>query len=314
MAVKRPRAGVHYPRDFDEFLTLFTSEEDCIASLERVRWGQGFHCPYCFTLNSYWRMGDGRRRCNACRKETTVTAGTIFQGTRKELRWWFFAIWEVVNQKHGVSALGLQRTLGFKSQQTTWAWLHKIRRAMVVPDRAPLRGDVEVDETYFGGRKLGAGVGGRGAPGKTMVVVAVEDHGKGAGRCRMKRIKHADKPTLHTFIRENVEKGSTIITDGWMHYDGISKYGYTHDKRTISGSGKKAHELLPHVHQVIGLSKRWLAGTHQGSWKPKHLDFYLDEYCFRFNRRYSKNRGMLFYRLIEQAVVTPPHPYKDLVA
>jgi len=314
MAVARPQAGRDYPRNWDEFLKLFSTEQDCFDYLERVRWGKGFICPHCGSFGAaFWRMGDGRRRCKLCRAETTVTAGTIFHGTRKDLRIWFAAIWHVVNAKNGASAMTIQRTFGFGSYQTAWAWLHKLRRAMVRPDRDLLRGDVEVDEIFYGGVKRG-GSGGRGAPGKTLVVIAVEDRGKGAGRVRMKRILKADKPTLHGFIRSNVVTGSTIITDGWSHYQGIDKLGYTHARRVVSGSGKQAHELLPHVHRVAGLSKRWLLGTHQGSWSPEQLDYYLDEYTFRYNRRRSKLRGVLFYRLIENAVVTDPHPYKDLRA
>jgi transposase-like protein len=314
LAVKRPRAGVHYPRDWGEFLKLFSSEEDCLEFLERVRWGDSFYCPHCGSIGAdFWRMGDGRRRCKECRGETTVTAGTIFHATRKDLRLWFATIWQVVNAKNGVSAMTVQRTLGFKSYQTAWAWLHKLRRAMVRPGRDQLRGKVEVDEVVYGGVKRGMG-GGRGAPGKTKVAVGVEDHGKGAGRVRMEIIPDESKKSLHGFITRNIEKGSTIITDGWQAYQGLERLGYEHEPRTILGSQMQANDLLPHVHRVASLSKRWLMGTHQGSFSPEQLGYYLDEYTFRFNRRHSKNRGMLFYRLIEQAVATDPQPYRDLIA
>ena len=312
MAIARPRAGRDYPRDWNEFLTLFSSEADCLAYLERVRWGKGFNCVHCGSINApFWRMGDGRRRCKRCRAETTVTAGTIFHRTRYELRTWFAAIWYVVNAKNGVSALTVQRTLGMKSYQTAWAWLHKLRRAMVRRDRPSLDGEVEVDESYFGGAGTGAG---RGAQKKAIVAIAVEDHGKGAGRVRMERIPDVTKKTLHGFIKRNVVPGSIVKTDGWPAYKGLGRLGYKHDVVVQRTSTQSPDELLPHVHRVASLAKRWLLGTHQGSWSPDQLDFYLDEYVFRYNRRRTKNRGMLFYRLIENAVVTDPHPYRELVA
>jgi hypothetical protein len=280
MPLKRPKAGRDYPRDLDEFLKLFGSEQDCFDYLERIRWRDGFNCLSCGQINArFWRMGDGRRRCKECRGETTVTAGTIFHRTRKPLRNWFFAIWMIMNSKNGASAVTVQRTLGFRSYETAWAWLHKLRRAMATPTSGLLKGEVEVDEVYYGGVKRGGG-GGRGSPGKTIVIIAVEDHGKGAGRIRLARIPNVRRGTLHAFILETVEPGTTVITDGWQFYSGLGKLGYEHEVRQVSGSGKTADELLPHVHRVASLSKRWLLGTHQGSWRPEHLDNYLDEYAF----------------------------------
>jgi transposase-like protein len=313
MAVRRPKAGRDYPRDFREFRRLLGDDEACYRYLERMRWGKGFECPHCLTMNSYWQMGDGRRRCKECRGETSVTAGTIFHGTRYEISFWFAAIWHVVTQKNGVSALGLQRAMGFKSYQTAWAWLHKLRRAMVRRDRPALDGTVEVDETHLGGVRVGQGRG-RGMPNKTLVAIAVEDLGASSGRVRREVIPNATQAVLHDFVTRNVYRGATIKTDGHRGYSGLDRLGYTHIAISQRASSQMPHQLLPHVHRVSSLLKRWLLGTHQGAWGRQQLEYYLDEYVFRFNRRRSKSRGMLFYRLIEQAVVTEPQPYKDLVA
>lgn len=310
-ARSRPVGGRDYPRNEMEFHSFFPDDRACAEYLAAMRWPDGFRCPSCLS-GEYWLTGDGLYKCCSCRRETSATAGTIFDKTRYGLKIWFLAIWHVVSQKNGASALGLQRVLGFGSYETAWAWLQKLRRAMVVPDRDKLSGVVEVDETYFGGVKSG-GFAGRGAPGKTMVVVAVENYGDAAGRCRMQRIQTANKPTLHGFILDNIQTGSTIITDGWWHYKGLDQLGYTHDRRVVHGSGRQAHELIPHAHRVMALSKRWLDGTHQGSFSPHHLDYYLDEFTFRFNRRRSKARGLLFYRLLEQATQTAPQPYEELL-
>ncbi|HEX7071237.1 MAG TPA: IS1595 family transposase, partial [Rhodothermales bacterium] len=298
--MSRPVGGRDYPRNQPEFNEFFPTERACLRYLAFVRWRDGFVCPAC-GHDECWKRSDGLYLCCKCRRKTSPTAGTIFDKTRFGLQTWFAAAWHITTQKYGASALGLQRVLGLGSYETAWAWQHKYRRAMVNPGRKKLSGKVEVDETFFGGVKSG-GAAGRGAPGKTMVVVAIEDWGQRSGRVRMARIPNATRPVLHGFILDNVEIGTTVITDGWWHYKGLDKLGYIHERRIVKGSGKQAHELLPHVHRVIALVKRWIEGTHQGSFRPHHLDYYLDEYTFRFNRRGSKTRGLLFYRLIEQAV------------
>lgn len=208
-----PVAGVDYPRNWHELLAWFPDDEACLRCLERLRWGERFTCRFCGTVGGeWWQMADGLRRCSACRHETSVTAGTILAGTQLPLVTWFAAVWYVVNQKQGVSALGLQRVLGFGSYQTAWAWLHKLRRAMVRPDRGLLDGAVEVDETIIGGVK--AGRRGRGAPGKALVVIAVERGNGGPGRTRMRRIPDASKDVLTDFVLDHVQRGSEVHTDG----------------------------------------------------------------------------------------------------
>lgn len=223
-------------------------------------------------------------------------------------------MWWVVAQKTGASAYNLMDFMGFGSYETAWAWLQKLRRAMVRTGRDKLTGVVEVDETFIGGIEIGKGKQGRGAETKTLVVVATECNGKQIGRVRFKCIPEASGESLIGFIEENIEPGSKVITDGWCGYSSLSKSEkYEHEIKIISGSGKEAHELLPHVHLVDSLVKRWINGTHQGKVSPKHLPHYLDEYAFRFNRRISTYRGKLFYRLVQQAVDTPPIPFNEII-
>jgi transposase-like protein len=235
-----------------------------------------------------------------------VTAETIFQDTRTSLRLWFQAIWWVVSQKNGVSALGLQRVLGLKSYETAWTWLHKLRRAMVRPGRDLLTGRVEVDECYLGG--LEEGLPGRLNLKKALIVVAAQEDGPGIGRIRMRQILDASAKSLVPFVRDSVAPGSVIHTDGWLGYLPLESQGYRHDVTFLQGKKKTPSELMPRVHRVISLLKRWLMGTHQGAVSHKHLDYYLDEFTFRFNRRRSKSRGKLFFRLVQQALVVEPVP------
>ncbi len=307
----RPVAGVDYPRDWHEFEAWFTDEAACRAFLERLRWPEGFLCPACAHRKG-WRRSRDLWQCAGCGHEASVTAGTIFAGTRTPLRTWFAAAWYVTNQKHGVSALGLQRVLGLGSYQTAWAMVHKLRRAMVRPGRDRLAGAVEVDETYIGG--VEPGVRGRETRRKAIVVIAVEVPGeREIGRVRMARIPHVSAASLTGFVQEAVEQGSVVMTDGWRSYLRLPQAGYVHKPTNISAGGDPAHVVMPAVHRVASLLKRWLLGTHQGAVRPEHLDYYLDEFTFRFNRRRSRRRGLLFYRLLEQAVEVGPSPYREMI-
>jgi transposase-like protein len=305
-----PVGGVDYPRTLPEFDEWFSSESACVEYLERIRWSDGFRCPVCGG-KSAWRTARRQSRCSTCQRQTSPTAGTILEGTRKPLRTWFLAMWYVTSQKHGVSALGLQRVLGFGSYQTAWAWLHKLRRAMVRPGRDGLNGKVEVDETYVGGAE--SNVVGRKTLKKSIVAIAVEVRGRGSGRVRMSRVKDVSAASLVPFVEAAVSPGAVVHTDGWSAYKGIAERGYDHRSRNISASGDPAHIVMPRVHRVAALLDRWWLGTHQGAISPKHLDYYLDEYTFRFNRRRSHAPGMLFYRLLEQSVTVDPVAYSDVV-
>ena len=255
-------------------------------------------------------MGKTLYECHRCGHQTSVTAGTIFQDTHKPLKTWFQAIWLVTSQKTGASAVGVQRVLGLGSYKTAWSWLHKLRRAMVRPDRERLSGRIEVDEAYWGGER--EGVRGRKTLGKSIILVAAQEDGSAIGRIRLRRVKSISAPCLHAFIEESIEPGSTVHTDGGGGYLGIEKKGYRHNVTALQGH-KSASKLLPHVHRVISLLKRWLQGTHQGAIGHGHLDYYLDEFTFRFNRRTSRHRGKLFYRLLSQAVNVAPSPYKRMI-
>lgn len=219
-------------------------------------------------------------------------------------------MWWVTTQKNGASALGLQRVLGLRKYETAWTWLHKLRRAMVRPGRDLLTGRVEVDETYLGG--LEEGLRGRLTETKSLIIMAVQENGKGIGRIRMRRILDASALSLKSFLLESVAPGSVVHTDGWRGYSGTTAKGYVHEVTIIKRSKQTASELLPRVHLVCSLLKRWLMGTHQGAVSHKHLDYYLDEFTFRFNRRTSKSRGKLFFRLAQQAVAVDPVTY-DLI-
>jgi transposase-like protein len=301
-------AAEDYPKTLLEFEERFASEQACRQYLFQLRWPEGFRCPRC-GFDRAWVTKRGLYRCGRCDGRISVTAGTIFQDTHQSLQVWFRALWYVTNQKSGVSALGLQRVLGLGSYRTAWTWLHKLRRAMVRPGRDRLSGSVEVDETYVGGEKPGKR--GRGAAGKSLVVVAVEDKGEeGIGRIRLRRVADASAKSLVPAVQETVAPGRTIRTDDWSGYAPLGPAGYEHV--AVRPAAEPGEALLPLAHRVASLLKRWLLGTHQGAVRASHLDYYLDEYTFRFNRRTSRSRGKLFYRLAQQAVAVDPVTGRDI--
>ncbi len=283
--------------------------------LEWLRWPAGFVCPDCGYPGG-WRLGDGRIRCALCRSATSVTAGTIFDRTRTPLTVWFTACWLFSTQKDGLSAQSLQRVLEISSYQTAWAMLHRLRSVLVRPGRERLSGTVEVDETFIGGEERGLR-GGRARGKKSLVDVAVEVHEpKGIGRCRMAILEDASADSLHPFVAAHVEPGATVITDAWQGYSGLDELGYVRDRRSQRAArlrGEDPSGLLPGVHRVASLAKRWLLGTHQGSVDSAHLQSYLDEFVFRFNRRTSRSRGLVFHRVLELAVGHEPVRYHDLI-
>src|SRR5579863_4172355 len=300
-----------YPRTVLELEDRFSTEEACRDYLVQLRWPDGFVCPKC-EAHGGWSATRGRFICSACRHQASVTAGTIFQDTHKPLRLWFRAIWHVTSQKNGASAISLQQVLGLGGYLTAWTWLHKLRRAMIRPGRDRLRGRVEVDETFVGAE--GTGPGRRHLGCKALVVIAAEENGRGIGRIRMARISDATRATLHDFVKQSVEPGSAVHTDGLRAYAGLDASGYTHNVSVLQGKGEDAAvKLLPRVHSVASLLKRWLLGTHQGAVSLEHLDYYLDEFTFRFNRRRSRSRGKLFFRLVQQAVALEPTTYASIV-
>ena len=297
-----------------EFERRFRSEKACRDYVARIRWAKGFTCPRC-SHRQGWQTARGHWRCGKCMVDSSPTAGTTFHGSHLPLRVWFRAIWWVTNQKSGASALGLQRMLGLGSYRTAWTCLHKLRRAMVRPGRDSLSGKVEVDEIPVGGvEKENTGHAWRNGKGKAIVAVAVAKNGEGIARIRLKRIPGTAIADLNRFIKSAVTPGSEVITDGWHGYNDLKEIGYIHHPTTLRGKGQQASKaVLPGVNKVASLLKRWLLGMHHGAVSKKHLDYYLDEFTFRFNRRMSASRGMLFHRLIQHAVLLDRIAYETII-
>lgn len=296
-----------YPQTIMEFEQRFCTEDACHQYLFDLRWPDGFRCPRC-SHDKAWNHKNGLYKCTSCHYKISVISGTIFHRTHKPLVLWFRAIWWMTGQKNGASAVTVKRIMGLGSYKTAWAWLHKLRRAMVTPGRDNLSGIIEVDETYIGGKKIGKR--GRGAEGKSLVVIAVETKGTAIGRIRLKRIESASSDNLKVAVQQLIHTGSLIKTDGWPGYNNIEFIGYKHE--IVRNSSEVGENLLPNCHRIAALLKRWLLGTHQGAVSHEHLDYYLDEFTFRFNRRTSTHRGKLFYRLMQNAVNIEPVTYEQL--
>jgi transposase-like protein len=313
-----PTPGKDYPQNWNDFLDWFATEEACLAYLEKLRWANGFVCPSCGSVAEAYRASRTRLMCRDCQRQSTVTSGTIFDKTRTPLRVWLAAAWYLTNQKQGVSALGLQRVLGLGSYQTAWTMLHRFRRAMIRPGREQLKGQVEVDETYLSitdRQNPISPVGRKGKTTKVQVVIAVETlQPKGFGRIRLRRIANDSAACVIPFVQDVVEPGAHVHTDGSAAYLSLEELGYPHQRTVMLGSDMPAHVSMAGVHRVAALVQRWILGTHHGSVQPEHLDAYLDEFVFRFNRRTSSSRGMLFYRLLQQAVATLPVTYVNVIS
>lgn len=315
-----------FPRSLSEFNAWFPDDEACYAYLERLRWPDGSFCPRCSVIERMWHVSPRVLRCLDCRSEVSLTAGTIFERTHLPLKVWFQAAWLVTNEKLGISALGLKRSLEMNRLATAWYLLHKLRRAMVDPERELLFDEIEVDETYLDSVDEGTSV--RKVLAKTIIAIAVElpepldnseEQKEGAkhvlaGRIRLARIPDVTTESLVGFVSSNVFPGAVIYTDGWRSYRGLTKAGYIHSATNISQSGDPAHVHLPRVHRVASLLKRWILGTHQGGISQRQIDRYLEEFVFRFNRRRSESRGLLFYRLLQLAVKVDPVRASEIIA
>jgi len=316
-----PVPGHDYPRTWTQFLDWFPDEEACRQYLEGIRWRDGFVCSSCGEIGEAFHGTRGRWICRHCRHQCSVTAGTIFDKTRTPLRNWLAAVWYVVNQKQGVNALGLQRVLGLGSYQTAWAMLHRLRRAMIRPGRERLHGVVEVDECFIGrfppnssrNTKKKQKLTEQRKAKCSIVMIAVEiKQPKGFGRIRLQRVTNKSEKAVLPFVFDVIEPGSLVRTDGSEAYRRMDRRGYRRERTVMLGASDPAHVTMPGVHRVAALLKRWLLGTHQGAVQPKQLDYYLDEFTFRFNRRTSRSRGLLFYRMLEQALVTKPVTYAQI--
>lgn len=298
-----------FPETLLEFEHWFRTEEACRLYLANLRWPEGFRCPRC-EHDRAWITCRGLYHCARCKADISVTAGTVFERSRMPMRLWFRAAWWITNQKNGVTALGLQRLLGLGSYKTAWLCMHKLRRAMIRPGRERLTGAVEVDETLLGGaRKKPAS-----RYQKAVIGIAAEIRGEGIGRIRLKVLPNGLENSIVTFVRHAVEPGARLFTDGAHAYKALLPHGYSH-RRTVMQNlpGEKQSAALPRVHRVAALLKRWMLGIYQGRVSRHQLDHYLDEFTFRFNRRTSEHRGMLFYRLLQQCVLLPPSSYRKVV-
>ncbi|MHB1718467.1 MAG: IS1595 family transposase [Acidimicrobiales bacterium] len=306
-----PEPGRHYPSSERHFRAWFATDADCCDYLEWIRWPTGFVCPVCGSGG--YRLSDRRYECARCHKRTSLTAGTIFDRTRTPLTVWFNAMWLFATDKDGVSALNLKRKFEVKSYQTAWAMLARLRAATLRGGKDLLRGTVEVDETLVGGHKKGQR-GGRTPGEKALVVIAVErapGKKKGFGRCRMRVIPTASAATLRKFLVASVEPGANVITDGWQAYRRATRGLYTHTRHVCPP--ETAPIYLPGVHRVASLMERWMLSKHQGSNNADLLDLYLSEFEFRFNRKRSGSRGLVFYRLVVMAVGHDPVRYHMLI-
>ena len=260
-----------FPKNIFEFNQWFPDEEACIKFLIASRWPDGFVCPQCGGKEYYWMEARKLLQCRNCKHQASVTAGTVMHRTKMPLTTWFQAAYLVTTHTPGMSALQFQRQVGLTTYETAFAMLHKLRAAMVRSGRDRLSGEVEVDETFIGGPEPGKA--GRGAGGKVIVAGAVDLRGRSANRIRLKVIPNCSGEMLYGFVKENVQEGATVKTDEWAGYNSLSpEY-----QRKISSD-------LAHIHRVFSNLKTWLLGTHHGVSK-QHLQAYLNEYAFRFNRR-----------------------------
>ena len=298
-----------YPISMAELEKRFSTQDACLSYLAGLRWPSGYVCPRCASEKG-WKMENGLILCAVCRRQQSVIAGTVFQDSHMPLPTWFRAMWHVCANKNGMSAQNLQRLLGLRSYNTAWLCLHKLRRAMVRPGRECLSGIVEADETYLGGPREGQR--GRGAFGTQIVFIAAEVRGRKVGRIRLFHIPGVSGAALMPAVSEAVMAGATVRTDGWTGYNGVTAGGYKHEV-AVENADELADIVLPKCHLVISLLKRWILGTLQGNVGKDHLQDYLNEFTFRFNRRNAKSRGLLFYRLAQLAVGTAPNPRSTIV-
>ena len=262
------------PDDLPSFVARFGTDEQCRAYLFEARWPEGFRCAACGHDRAWAHRARLIDECAACGKQHSLLAGTIFEQTKTGLARWFLAIFLVTSSKGGISAMELKRQMGFGSYQTAWSWLHKIRKAMVAPDRLPLAVRVEADETDVGGPRPGRP--GRGAAGKTKVAGAVESgrgraRGRRLGRLRLAVVPDASARSLESFLERAVVRPTSVATDGWSGYGGLAAAGYRHEPVNLATSWGDASLRLPAIHLVFGLAKRWLLGTHHGAVGTKHL-------------------------------------------
>jgi transposase-like protein len=305
------------PGTLAEFVARFSDEDACAALLRRWKYGQsGFGCAQCGGEKAWFLPSRRLDECSACGKQVSLTAGTVMHGTRKPLRLWFLAMYLFVSSKQGISALELQQELGLRSYETAWTWLHKLRNAVAMRSSTPLRDAVEIDETWEGGLRKGLKGRPKVGPGKALVMGAVEvgRNRKHIGRVRLESVDDGSAKSFRAFLEEHVERGATLFTDDWRSYrEPAKQLRHPHHPTNVSKSDRPAHVALPAIHRVFSLLHRVLLTTHQGAVRRKYLPCYLAEFEFRFNRRRSKRRGLLFQRLLGNAVRRAAPFYWEIV-
>lgn len=298
-----------FPKNEAEFDKQFSKAQACYKYLFAIRWPDGFICSKCGHVQ-YWQSSRGLYICRYCEHQHSLTAGTILHSSKKPITSWFKAMWWFTTRKSGVNAVNLQSLLGLGSYTTAWCWLQKLRSCTIRPGREKLSGTVEVDEFYLGGEH--SGKRGRGSKHKCSVVAAVEKKGRKLGRIRLQHIDDCSQKYLAQFINTNVDPESHVKTDGWRGYGSDVSKNYDHEK-VLQSKAKDKSKTLQGVHLVSSLVKRLILGTFQGRFDKKHLQSYLDEYVFRFNRRTSTYVGKKFMRIVQQAMMTKPNPFYLLI-
>jgi transposase-like protein len=316
-----------FPTTLPDFQRVFPDPQACATYLEKLRWPDGFACPKCGVLAEPYRFAARPHvlRCRSCQSDVSLTAATVMDHTHTPLSTWFWAAYLVTTQTPGQSAVQFQRQLGLSRYETAYQILHKLRAGMVRPDRDTIGTEhpVEVDECLVGGKTKGEG---RGVHHKALVIGAVEVRPRKAkepelpggrptkrsiyaGRLRLQVIRDRKAPSCQEFVRDNVTAGARVKTDGWTGYDNLTTMGYSHDGVTLEGDGAKTDEHLPMIHIVFSNLKSWILGTHHGI-SAKHLQSYLNEYTFRFNRRFYPMTA--FNSVLGLAVKTVPPTYESL--
>jgi len=289
-----------FPKTAPEFEARFATEEDCRAYWIEARWGGKPACARCQSTR-VWRERDGFLfECADCGHQTSLTSGTLLEKTRKPLKMWFRAVFEIAARRNGISAKDLQRIMGFGSYKTAWSWLHKLRAALVRPGREPLGPFVQIDEAL---------VGGKGGPHKELVLVAAEAN----GRVRLAHVENNDEGTLKRFADGQIAAGTHVVTDGLASYNSESLGKRPHDMIVQTKQERRENDALQGCHWTISLLKRWLLGTHGGAVRDKHLQAYLDEFAFRHNRRKTNGVGRIAARVIDNLVAREPLPMQKLI-
>lgn len=290
----------NFPKTATEFEARFATEEDCRAYWIEARWGGEPACARCHSTR-VWTIRDGTTfECADCGHQTSLTSGTLLEKTRKPLRMWFRAVFEISTRRTGISGKDLQRIMGFGSYKTAWSWLHKLRAALVRPDAEPLGPFVQMDEAL---------VGGKGSPHKELVLVAAEAD----GRVRLAHADNNDEGTLKRFADGRIATDAHVVSDGHAGYNRKSLGERPHEAKVQTKAQRRDNDALQGCHWTTSLLKRWLLGTHAGAVKPKHLQAYLDEFAFRHNRRKTKGVGRIAARVIENLVARGPITMRKLI-